>query len=270
MHGLLDVRFKREGEKTLARVAEQRSPLKALRPFYPEGTSPSHLYILNVTGGVLEGDRIDLTLHLSPFAEALVTAPSATKVHAMPSGFAEQKTHITLEHDSVLEYVPEPLIPFADSAFFQNIDIFLEENASLFWIDILASGRLARGESFSYRVYENRMKIRDGEGLISLEAYCIKPEHEAIDGIGVMEGYSHLGSLYLFCAEKHVADLLNQFRLIEYEEDLCWGITLLSRRGLVVRALAFETPILQAFFTRLWGLFRKEVMGRSLPPLRRY
>lgn len=270
MHGILDVRFERKGEKTIAQVVEQRSPLKALRSFYPEGNSPAHFYILNVTGGILEGDQLDLTLHLGPFSEALVSAPSATKVHSISTGFAQQTIRLTLERGSVLEYVPEPLLPYAGSAFLQDVDIFLDEEVSLFWIDILGPGRLAKGESFSYHRYENRMNIRDHAGLISREAYQIKPEEKSINGIGVMEGYTHLGSLYLICAEKHIADLLEQFRLIECEDGLSWGVTLLSRRGLAVRALAYETPVLQAFFTRLWALFRKEVMCSSLPPLRRY
>jgi urease accessory protein UreH len=84
-----------------------------------------------------------------------------------------------------------------------------------------------------------------------------------------MEGFSHLGTLYLFCPEPARKALLSAFRAME-NQDLFWGVTLLSRGGLAVRALGPDTPALHGFFLNLWGLFRKEVLGRALPPIRKY
>ncbi|MFQ5780660.1 MAG: urease accessory protein UreD [Nitrospiria bacterium] len=269
MHGLLDVRFERKGERTIAREVRQRAPLKVLRSLYPEGDSPSHLYILNASGGVLAGDRMEVSLHLEERAEVVVTMPAAARIHPMPSGDARQKLRFYLGRGSVLEYIPEPLLPFSGAAFLQEIEIFLEEWATLFWTDILGPGRFARGESFAYRLYENRMKISDRAGLVSQESFRLIPREAPINILGVMEGYSHMGSLYLFCADDALEGLLDAFRSIEVP-GLYWGATLLSRRGLVVRVLAHDTPTLQDFFIRLWACFRREVMGRSLPPVRRY
>ena len=269
MHGLLDVKFDLEGKKTIAREIRQRSPLKVLKSLYPEGDSPSHLYVLYAAGGILEGDRIEIDLHLNPDTEVLVTTPAATKIHPMRSGEGRQAIRLNLERGAVLEYLQEPLLPFAGAAFLQDIDIFLEEGASLFWTDIVGPGRYEKGECFSYRRYENRMRIRDPEGLISQESFCLVPDENPIDVLGVMEDYTHYGSIYLFCQDEIREEL---FRLIQLIEAVCvlWGATLLSRRGIVVRSLAYETPVLQDFFKCVWSIFRKEVMGRSLPPQRRY
>ncbi len=269
MHGLLDVKFDREGKKTILREVRQRSPLKVLRALYPEGDAPAHLYILYAAGGILEGDRIEVDLHLKPYTEVLVTTPAATKVHPMRSGEGRQAIRLTLGRGSVLEYLQEPVLPFSGAAFLQDVDIFLEEGASLFWTDIVGPGRYANGESFSYRRYENRMRIRDAEGIISQESFCLIPEEEPIDVLGVMEDYTHYGSLYLFCEDPIREELLRLIQSIE-AVGLLWGATLLSRRGIVVRSLAHETPVLKDFFKYVWSLFRLEVMGRLLPPLRRY
>jgi len=269
VHGLLDLAFEQKAGKTLAWVQRQKAPLKVLRPFYPEGLSPCHLYILNTTGGVLEGDQLELDLYLNEDSEVVAVSPTATKIHPMPSGEARQKARFTLKKGATLEYFPEPLLPFSDSAFAQNTAFFLEEGATLFWAEILGSGRLERGESFLYRLYENEMRISDRKGLIAQERFRLIPKGVPVKGVGVMEGYSHLGSLYVICASEYHQVLLDGFRSIQLP-GLFFGVTLLSRRGLMVRALAHETPLLQDFFVRLWALFRKNVTGRPLPPLRRY
>jgi len=269
VHGLLDIQFERVGEKTIARTRAQCAPLKVLKAFYPEGDSPAHLYLLNATGGVLEGDRMEINLHLAADAAAVVLMPAATKVHPCPSGDARQKIRFRLARGSVLEYLPEPLLPFSGAAFFQETDIFLEAGASLFWGDILGPGRLAKGESFAYRLFENRMKIQDAAGLIARESFQLAPSLAAVDGLAVMEGASHMGSLYVIGPDDKIEALLNAFRGVE-ESVVYWGASLLSRRGVVVRALSGETPLLQALFSKLREIFREIVLSRALPPTRRY
>lgn len=269
MHGRLDLRFERKGEKTIARAIHQSVPLKVIKAFYPEGDSPAHLYILNTTGGILEGDRMDIKLHLENKAHVLVIMPSATKVHPTPNGDARQRLSFRLESDAVLEYLPEPLLPFSGAVFFQETDVFLEDRATLFWGDILGPGRKAKGELFAFRLYENKMTITDRKGFIARECFRLEPSIASINGLGVMEGYSHMGSLYMLCDDQYIEDLLHTFRKIKME-GLYWGVSLLSRRGLVVRVLSNETPALQDFFMKLWALFRKIVLGRLLPPVRRY
>jgi len=269
MHGLLDVQFDRQAEKTVVSHLRQRSPLRVLRSLYPEGDSPSHLYVLYAAGGILEGDAVEVNLHLSPYAEAVVTTPAATKVHPMEAGEGRQIIRITLERGATLEYLQEPVLPFMGAAFHQEVDIFLEAGASLFWTDILGPGRHEKGEAFAYRRYENRMSIRDPEGLIAQESFRLIPEEDVLGVMGVMEGYTHYGALYLCCADAIREEMLRQIREI-HARGLLWGATLLARRGIVVRALAHETPAIQELFNRVWTLFRLEVMRRPLPPLRRY
>lgn len=269
MYGRLEVRFESRAGKTLLRTLCQRAPLKVLRAFYPEGESIAHLYILNSTGGILQGDRMDIKVHLAAYAQAVVLMPAATKIHPCPSGDARQWLQFRLDAGAVLEYFPEPLLPFEGAVFFQENDIFLAEDAVLFWGDILGPGRLAKGESFAYRLFDNRMKIHDAKGLIALESFQVAPAIAAVNGFAVMAGYSHLGSLYVICPEDKRDELLKAFRSIE-KNAVYWGASLLSRRGLVLRALAHETPLLQELFVKCWRIFRQVVFARSLPPIRRY
>lgn len=263
------MQFERTEGKTLARPLRQAAPLKVLKAFYPEGESIAHLYILNSTGGILQGDRMDIKIDLCPHSEAVVLMPAATKIHPCPSGDARQSIQFRLGAGSVLEYLPEPLLPFSGAAFLQETDIFLEDGACLFWGDILGPGRLAKGESFAYRLFSNRMQIGDALGLIAMESFQLAPAITPIHGSGVMAGYSHLGTLYVICDDSDLEDLIDAFRSIK-TTGLYWGVSRLSRRGIVMRILANETPLLQDLINRFWSIFRRIVRGRTLPPLRRY
>ncbi len=247
MQGLLEITLKQKGKKTALGELRQAAPLRVIRPFYPEGEGPAHLYLLNTTAGILEGDRIEISLRLEKGSHAVVTTPAATRVHPTPSGEARQRTTLSLGPGAILEYLSEPVLPYAEAAFYQETEILLEEEAILFYVDLLGPGRLGRGESFAYRFYENQLRIVDPEGTIVQERFRLVPSERSLEEIGVMEGFSHLGTLYLFCPEPARRALLAAFRAID-AGDLFWGGTLLSRRGLAVRALAHDTPTLHDFF----------------------
>lgn len=260
MHGILDITFDCCGERTVARQIRQQAPLRVIRPFYPEGERPAHLYLLNATAGILEGDRLEISLRLEKGTHAVVTTPSATRVHPTPSGEARQRTSLSVGPGATLEYLAEPVLPYAGSAFHQTTEIFLEEEAILFYADLLGPGRLARGESFAYRFYENQLRIVDPEGVVAQERFRLAPSERPLAEIGVMEGFSHLGALYLFCPEPAREALLAAFRSVD-RVDLFWGATLLSRRGLAVRALAHDTPTLHDFFLTSGPFFERRCWG---------
>ncbi|HZR47029.1 MAG TPA: urease accessory protein UreD [Candidatus Manganitrophaceae bacterium] len=256
MHGLLEITLKHQGERTVLGELRQQVPLRVIRPFYPEGEGPAHLYLLNATAGILEGDEMAISLRLEKGAHAVVTTPAATRVHPMPFGEARQRITLSVGPGATLEYLAEPVLPYAGAAFHQETEILLEEGAILFYVDLLGPGRLGRGEAFAYRLYENQLRIADREGMLVQERFLLAPSERPLDEIGVMEGFSHLGTLYLFCPEPARRALLAAFQSIE-NAPLFWGVTLLSRRGLAVRALGHDTPALHDFFLTCGNVFER-------------
>lgn len=260
MRGCLEMTLKQNGGRTALGALRHTAPLRVVRPFYPEGERPAHLYLLNTTAGILEGDQLEISLRLEKETHAVVMTPAATRVHSMPSGEARQRTTLTVGSGAILEYLAEPVLPYAGAAFHQETEIKLEEGAVLFYADLLGPGRLGRGESFAYRLYENQLRMVDREGLLVQERFRLAPAEHPLEEIGVMEGFSHLGTLYLVCPEEKRTPLLSAFRSAE-AGNLFWGATLLPRRGLAVRALAHDTPTLHGFFLtsgpffegRFWG-----------------
>src|SRR2546425_779038 len=81
-------------------------------------------------------------------ARACLTTPSATKLYATSGAPAQQRLDITLHADAVLEYLPEQMIPFAQAVFHQQITVRLGAGACVLLMEIVAPGRVARGEAF--------------------------------------------------------------------------------------------------------------------------
>lgn len=263
MQGRLEMTLEQRGDRTEVAELRQRAPLRMLRPFYPEGGT-AHLYLLNTTAGILEGDQIEISIRLEKGTHAVVTSPAATRVHTMRSGEASQRTALSAGPGAVLEYLAEPLLPYAGAAFHQQTEIVLQGGATLFYTDLLGPGRLGRGESFAYRLYENQLRIVDEEGVLVQERFRLAPSEHPLEEIGVMEGFSHLGTLYLVCSEEKRRGLLSAFRSID-DGALFWGATLLPRRGLAVRALAHDTPTLHDFFLTSGGFFGGRSWGVPFP-----
>ena len=126
----------------------------------------AYLYITNTSPGLLAGDNLGLSLRLEAGASLYLTDQAATKVHAMPIAGTKAivESKIELAAGASLEFVPEPLILFADAALEQTTRIQLHEGAELFWSEIMLPGRLARGECYQFRHYFNRLEITTNPG----------------------------------------------------------------------------------------------------------
>jgi len=89
------------------------------------------------------------------------------------------------------------MIPFAQAAFRQQTTVRLGAGACVLLMEIIAPGRLARGEAFAYRDYDSSVCIEAASGQMLLrERTRLRPGWQRLDGAGLFEGYSYLGTLY--------------------------------------------------------------------------
>lgn len=79
--GRLAVQYVHRDGHTHQRLTQVQAPLKLQRPFYPEGKHRCHGVVLHTAGGLVAGDRLELSARLEPGAEALLTTVAATKIY---------------------------------------------------------------------------------------------------------------------------------------------------------------------------------------------
>src|ERR1700733_11216458 len=110
--GLLELSFHETGKKTILGYRRFIHPLQALEPFHaPDGTLC--MLMLNISGGMVGGDRLSTSIEIGDGAHALLTTPSASKAYRTIDPVAMQLSRITLGTDAILEYLPDHLIPHA-------------------------------------------------------------------------------------------------------------------------------------------------------------
>lgn len=92
----LELRKKSSGKTYLARQFYDL-PLQVLPPYYQDDDGTAFVYLLNPTGGVLQGDRLLTEIKVEKDARALITTPSANKLYKMEDDHAEILNEIHVE-----------------------------------------------------------------------------------------------------------------------------------------------------------------------------
>jgi urease accessory protein len=262
--GALHLVLRRAGQRTVLQECYFQVPLQVLRPLYLDDVGTAYVYLVSPCGGVVGGDIYTMTVLVEEQARGCLTTPSATRLYGTAGAPAQQRCDITLQAGAVLEYLPEQIIPFAQAAFQQHTRVRLGPGACLLWREIVAPGRLARGEVFAYRDYDASLCIEDAQGRVLLrERTRLQPGWQRLDGPGLFEGYRYLGTFYA-CVEGTVlptplVECLHS-RLAE-RPRLLGSATLLAQGGIAVRVLGEDHTTVQEALHAVWDVLRQELLG---------
>ena len=168
VRGSLRLRFEARGDagQTILTNCEQQLPLRIVRAFnLADGAALVHLH--NMSGGVIGGDRLEVTVEVGPQAMVQLTSTGATRIYRCRENVqpARQRLQIKVEESGLIEYLPDQLIPFSGSSYQQETQIELGANAGLFWWETIAPGREARDELFATNCCSSRRALGHWEVL---------------------------------------------------------------------------------------------------------
>lgn len=248
MRASLRLAFERESAngRTMLTFSHQDPPLRVLRAF-PIESSGAMVHLHNVSGGLLGGDDLGLHVQVGKGAEAQLTTTGATRVYRRGPGNAITRQHcdFTVSDGGLLEYVPDPIIPFAGANFYQNTVVRLSPNAGLFWWEILAPGRAASHEAFEFECVEMRTEVAASNELVSLDRMRLAPSSKKATSIGRMGPYRYCATFYMcrvgvdpevwLDLEGHLRNIIPDLPRLE---ETLWGTSTLKAHGLIIRCLA--------------------------------
>lgn len=268
----------RQGRTILYRC-DQQPPLKVIRPFpLPDGSALIHLH--NVSGGVLTGDQLELAAQLEEGARVQLTTTSATRVYrTRPDGdTALQINDLHVGQSALLEYLPDPLIPYAGARYEQRTNITLDEGAGLFWWETVTPGREAYGELFNYDMLRLQVDLSVQGRPIALERIKLEPGQQRINSLARLGQYRFFSTFYICKAdvdsqswqklETTLAELAQQLSTVG---SIVWGVSTLPAHGLVVRALSISGRDIPAGLLAFWQLAKRELYGvEAIPPRKVY
>ena len=279
--GVAELAFGFRHGRTRLVTSMVRPPFVVQRAFYLDSVHEdmAFVFLANPTAGIFQGDTQQISVAVGPAARAHVTNQSATKIHAMPEGSAWQETELLIENDGYLEYLPEPMIPFKGARFGQRTRITVASTGSLLYGEILAPGRLARGEALEYERVETRLTICRPDGVpIHHESYRMTPRSRSPLSPAILgaDEAPALGSLLVVTQGVDVqkaADRLRETALAEMgaNPEIRVGVTRLpGDSGVAVKALGPETRGVQSVVMELASEARRMLIGAALPPSRKY
>lgn len=249
----------------------QHPPLKVIRAF-PLDAGGALVHLHNISGGVLGGDQLALTVDVGPEAYTQLTSTSATRLYRSRSAqqLAQQTTTVRVQEGGLLEYLPDPLIPFAGSRYQQHTQIRLEADAGLFWWEIIAPGRVAHGELFAYDLLKTAMMISTPERPLAQERFTLEPQRFSLSSLARLGQYTYMCSFYICRIGIAASTWLHlEQALSELAQELhrptitTWGVSALVAHGLVVRALSIQGRDISTGLYTFWQTAKQALYGRD-------
>ena len=173
------------------------APYKIMMPFEKENGG-IQIMPLCASAGIMAGDSQEFSYHVKEGADLEILSQSFEKIHKMDEGSASRTIEVQVDKNAALYYYPQPVIPFAQSAFDSKMTIHLEDETSkLFLLEIISCGRNAHEERFQYRRFSSKVLLYRGEKLIYRDNTRYEPDKMPMEGIGLYEGYTHMANLFL-------------------------------------------------------------------------
>ncbi len=256
----LDFAYATAARQTRLVRCEQQPPLKVIRAF-PLTTGGVLVHLHNLSGGVLAGDQLHLDVIAGAHTSVQLTSTSATRIYRSPpqTPAARQSNYIQIKTGGLLEYLPDPVIPFAGARYQQHTTIELDTDAGLFWWETLAPGRTARGELFAYEQLQISLVISTQGKPLAIEQNKIEPQLRPPTSPPRLGPYTYTASFYICRVglQAHVWSSLERTLSMLAHQLSCpgetiWAVSTLVAHGLIVRALSCRGRDISAGLYMFW------------------
>ncbi len=239
------------------------APYKIMTPFQKENGG-IQIMPLCASAGIMAGDSQEFSYRVKEGAELEVLSQSFEKIHKMDEGSATRTVDVQLDKNATLYYYPQPVIPFAQSAFDSKMTIRLEDETSrLFMLEIISCGRTAHDERFLYRRFSSKVMLYRGDKLIYRDNTRYEPDKMPMEGIGMYEGYTHMANLFLSKisrgqesdASKNLELQEKIWQILDEDSEIDGGITHLTSGDLALRIFGCRAQKLQQVAEKIKKLY---------------
>jgi urease accessory protein len=225
------------------------------------------VFLLNPTGGVLGGDRLDTRVELGAGSRVCLSTPSATRVYRSAGPPAIQRVTARVGEGAWLEYMPDHLIPSPGARLIQSIEVSLAPGAAAVLCDAWSVGRLARGEAWLFHLLDSGIVATDAEGLLFKERVVLDGAR-GWGGLGAADGMAYVAAVLCLAPCHPRLDGLAAALAAGMAGTATGakaGVTPLARGGALVRILATSAPVMQRAIHLAWAACRAWLW--DLPPL---
>lgn len=229
------------------------------------------VHVINQTAGLFGGDVVRTNVVVESGARVLLSSPSAARFH--PSGGREVRIEQRFEIRSggFLDIFPEITIPQRDSRAVQATRIEIEPGGEALYLETLAPGRVASGETFEFSRFSWRTDVRLGQRLVHRERATLSPGDVSLAGLRALFPASYYAGLIVIspASEKWDAEFSREVGALGDGKSAAFGATRLPAGGWSIRVLTADALYLRQAISSLRGLIYQR-WGRVPADARRH
>ena len=264
----LTLGFDSQRNKTIITEQLSRVPLYVQKALYYDETIPSmaHVFVLSPSGGVLQGDRYRTDIELKNGAMSHITTQGATRIYKMNSNYATQMINLNVGKNCYLEFLPEQLIPYKNSRYYQKATFKVDDSATLVYSETIVPGRVAMGELFDYDVCCLKTLCYDDRQEIKFHDNCIlEPKKQTMNSLGIFGNRTVLSMMYVVTKKECVEELyeiINQ--IFKDNDEIIGGASILpNNSGLSVRILSNSSEVNKITVYNIAQIIRKQIIHNA-------
>jgi urease accessory protein len=274
--GALTLRLEQnvENDKTVVKEQYSKVPLFTQRALYLEESIPSmaYMYIISPSGGILQGDRYRMDITLKNNACAHITTQGATRIYRMEKNYATQIVNIIVDDGCYFEFVPDQIIPYRDSRFYQKVNLNIHDNATMMYAEMIVPGRVASGESFEYDIcYMKALAKNQNNVLRLIDVAVLEPKKRSLNILGILGNFSVIGNMYILTKTKYTAELVTDINsALQKFSNISGGATILPRNsGVLIRLLGGVAQDIRLVMYEIIRITRKIILNASFSGIRK-
>jgi urease accessory protein len=171
-----------------------------LDTFYQEGCAKIRLprahsdaleaVLINTSGGLTGGDRIEWQVEVAQECRAVVTTQACERVYRSTGDDARVSTRLSISAGAHVDWLPQETILFEESRLARTLDVDLEDGATFTAVEAVVLGREAMGEAARSARLADRWRICRNERLIHAEATRLNGTDFERDGLSLLAGHN--------------------------------------------------------------------------------
>lgn len=259
--------------KTVITHQYSKAPLLTQKALYYDTANPvmAYLFLMSSSGGILQGDRHHIQISMQNNAIANVTTQGATRIYKMESNYAAQFIDIEVEDNAYLEFLPDQIIPYKKSRYFQQVQITTGADSTIVYSEIVMPGRVAMGELFDYDLCYLRLVAKNKNGkTLFMDSFKLDPKNHELRQMGILGTKSVFGTMYIVTKKEQLQKISDDISCILENSDLASGYSFLPEDcGLVVKILGDLSEDIKTLMHQCVRVVRKHVLGSTFDELRK-
>ena len=250
-------------QKTIITRKQTQVPLYVQKALHYDLDYPSmaHVFILSPSGGILQGDRYRMDVDLKNNAISHLTTQGATRIYKMESNYATHMVTLNLKDNSYLEFIPEQIIPYKNSRFYQKTNLEIDDSSTVVYSETIVPGRIAMGEMFDFDVCYLKTEGKINGKTKFRDSSLLTPKTQKIQSLTMFDNKTILTSVYVLTKKDvtKITDLINE--LFSNMENMSGGSSLLpNNSGISIRILGNSSEDQKITIYEILKIIRKEIL----------